>query len=342
MRTVMIASAGLMLAAVAGGAAAQQRAGATYPVPGRVPAARPAVRAVPAPTVGPATRAAVTPIARPVPAGPRQARWGSKIGGRWWGGANAPGGWNAYRRPARGWALPAYWVAPRFAIGDWSGYGLPTPPTGYRWTRYYDDAVLIDDRGAVYDSSAGLDWDRDDRGDPEPTVYAAPSFDAQGYDGRADARVYADRAADRGAVGRDTPRGPRIGGGGAGQAVAAPAAARQYAPPPTPQGYAVAPVRPVAVVPVVVAQPPRSVAPVRAPGGTWVSSDGLTTITTTGGSSVTASESYPGGRYPGGTTTRVTVQPAPMTTTTTTTTTTEYITYPARRPAARRRRAATR
>ena len=339
MRTVMIASAGLILASVAGGAAAQQRAGATYPVPGRTPAARPAAPAVPTAAVRPAADAAV---ARSAPAGPRQARWGSKIGGRWWGGANAPGGWNAYRRPSRGGALPAYWVAPRFAVGDWSGYGLTPPPTGYRWTRYYDDAVLIDRGGAVSDSRVGLDWDRDDRADPATTAYAGPGFDAQGYDGRADARVYADRAGDRGKVDRDSPRGPRIGGGGAGQAVAAPAAARQYAPPPTPQGYATAPVRPVAVVPVVVAQPPRAIAPLRSPGGTWVSPDGLTTITTTGGGSVTASDPYPGGRYPGGTTTRVTVQPAPVTTTTTTTTTTEYITYPARRQAPRRRRAATR
>ena len=322
MRTVMMATAGLMLAAVAGDAAAQQRAGASYPVPGRGAVAPVSGRAGVSPVVRPATPSP----ARSVSAEPRRARWGSKIGGRWWGGANAPGGWNAYRRPDRGWALPAYWTAPRFAIGDWSGYGLTPPPSGYGWTRYYDEAVLIDGRGVVQDSRPGLDWDRYDRTDADDRVYAGPGFDAQGFDGRADARVYAGR----GTVDRDRSLGRRIGGGGAGQAVAAP---RQYAPPPTPQGYAT---EPVVVAPVVVAPPRRTIVPARRAGGTWVSPDGLTTITTTGGAAVTAGTSYPGGPYPGGSTTVVTVQPQPVTTTTTTTT--EYVTY----PAPRRRRSATR
>ena len=72
---------------------------------------------------------------------------------------NAPGGWNAYRRPTRGWTLPRYWIAPTFYISDFSSYGLAVPPAGYAWTRYYDDAVMIDARGRVYDSVAGLDWD---------------------------------------------------------------------------------------------------------------------------------------------------------------------------------------
>ena len=87
-------------------------------------------------------------------------RWGSKIGGRWWGGANAPGGWAGYRRPHRGWAVPGYWNAPRFYVGDWSNYGLAQPPQGYNWARYYDDAVLIDARGSVYDTTSDIDWDR--------------------------------------------------------------------------------------------------------------------------------------------------------------------------------------
>ena len=331
MRTVMIASAGLMLAAVAGGAAAQQRAGATYPVPGRVPAARPAVRAVPAPTVGPATRAAVTPIARPVPAGPRQARWGSKIGGRWWGGANAPGGWNAYRRPARGWALPAYWVAPRFAIGDWSGYGLPTPPTGYRWTRYYDDAVLIDPRGSVYDTVSDIAWDRSEPGGyptlapqdyaQNDSVYAGP--DDRGYAARRDGRSSrrdprrdtglggaAIGAAAGGVAGNIIAgRGNRLGGTLIGAGVGAVAGyaidkaedrGRRAPPPRGDYGASYPP--PVSYG---AAYPqPRDYAV--APSGTWVSPDGMTTVTTTGGSV-----------YPAGAST-VIVQSAPMVTTTTT------------------------
>lgn len=89
-------------------------------------------------------------------------RWGGQIAGRWWGGTRAPGGWRAYRRPVRGWVLPSYWVAPGWYVGNWSTYGLPQPPYGYTWSRYYDDAVLIDQRGMVYDSVPGVAWDRYD------------------------------------------------------------------------------------------------------------------------------------------------------------------------------------
>ena len=88
------------------------------------------------------------------------ARWGSRVNGHWWAGVNAPGGWNAYRRPVRGWNLPSYWIAPSFGIADWSSYGLGQPPAGYGWTRYYDDAVLIDGNGRVYDCVSGVDWER--------------------------------------------------------------------------------------------------------------------------------------------------------------------------------------
>ncbi|WP_294300542.1 RcnB family protein [uncultured Sphingomonas sp.] len=111
--------------------------------------------------------------------GPR-GRWGERIGGRWWGGMRAPGGWAAYRRPVRGWVLPRYWIAPTWYVNDWSSYGLPQPPQGYAWSRYYDDAVLIDGRGSVYDSVGGVAWDRDDAG------YA--------YDDRGYGAAYADGA----------------------------------------------------------------------------------------------------------------------------------------------------
>lgn len=103
-------------------------------------------------------------------------RWGSKVGGHWWGGVNAPGGWNAYRRPARGYALPRYWVNPRFYISDWSGYGLTQPSQGYNWVRYYDDAVLVDSRGSVSDVYDGIDWDRYDNGydTDDSRVYTGP------------------------------------------------------------------------------------------------------------------------------------------------------------------------
>ncbi|OYY89934.1 MAG: hypothetical protein B7Y45_09970 [Sphingomonas sp. 28-66-16] len=94
----------------------------------------------------------------------RGQRWGGQVGGRWVGGMQAPGGWQAYRRPSRGWTLPRYWVAPSFFIGNYASYGLSVPPQGYYWTRYYDDAVLVDRGGRVWDSVNGLDWDRDDDG----------------------------------------------------------------------------------------------------------------------------------------------------------------------------------
>ena len=98
------------------------------------------------------------PGTRPAPNG-GGSRWGGSYSGRWSGGWNAPGGWNAYRRPTRGYRLPSYWVSPNFFISDFGGYGLYAPPQGYGWQRYYDDAVLVDSRGRVRDSVDGIDWD---------------------------------------------------------------------------------------------------------------------------------------------------------------------------------------
>ena len=87
--------------------------------------------------------------------------WGGSVGGRWIGGARAPGGWSAYRRPVKGWALPGYWLEPSFAISDWGAYGLAPPPDGSHWSRYYDDAVLVDQYGRTMDCVADVDWDGD-------------------------------------------------------------------------------------------------------------------------------------------------------------------------------------
>lgn len=84
---------------------------------------------------------------------------GTSGGGHWSGGTSAPGGWSAYHRPTRGWSLPRYWIAPSFYISDYGTYGLSTPPAGYGWSRYYDDAVLIDGRGRIADTAYGVDWD---------------------------------------------------------------------------------------------------------------------------------------------------------------------------------------
>lgn len=84
-------------------------------------------------------------------------RWGYS-NGRWDGGNRAPGGWDAYRRLNRGHRIPQYWLGGTFGIPDYLSYGLAAPPLGYRWVRYYDDAVLIDAQGDVWDSVGGIGW----------------------------------------------------------------------------------------------------------------------------------------------------------------------------------------
>ena len=174
MRTVLIAASAVAMLA-AGGAGAQrvvmQGPGAGYAAPGamRVGAPMPGNPAM----VGQPHGTGFNPNYRPAP----QPRWGSNVGGRWWAGANAPGGWRAYHRPSRGGTLPGYWIAPSFAIGDWGSYGLGEPPAGYGWSRYYDDAVLTDGRGRVYDCVSGVDWSRGDAG------YAQADY-GEGYAGQ--------------------------------------------------------------------------------------------------------------------------------------------------------------
>jgi Ni/Co efflux regulator RcnB len=80
-------------------------------------------------------------------------------GPRFMGGHNAPGGIKAYRRPFRGYVLPSYWINPGFSVSNYSVYGLSRPANGYYWSRYYDDAVLMNNRGYVYDSVPNVRWD---------------------------------------------------------------------------------------------------------------------------------------------------------------------------------------
>ncbi|WEK44865.1 MAG: RcnB family protein [Candidatus Sphingomonas colombiensis] len=152
MRTLILSAAALALLGAAGAVDAQRVA-----VPG------------PGGAAGDWQDVPATTITHP----PRENRWGRRVDGRWWGGAEAPGGWAAYRQPKRGRALPSYWRAPDWYVADWRGYGLPQPPYGYNWSRYYDDAVLIDTRGRVYDSIAGVSWDRFDDPGADAGYYGA-------------------------------------------------------------------------------------------------------------------------------------------------------------------------
>lgn len=86
-------------------------------------------------------------------------RWGPRMQGRWYAGWYAPGGWGAYRRPIVGYVLPRYWVGSGFLISNYGAYDLPTPGEGYRWSRYYDDAVMTDRHGRVVDHRGDVDWD---------------------------------------------------------------------------------------------------------------------------------------------------------------------------------------
>ena len=84
--------------------------------------------------------------------GPGGDRWGS-----------VPGGWNAYRVPSYGYTLPRYWTAPSYYISDYRSFGLPSPASGFGWSRYYDDMVLTDSWGRVYDRRGQNDSGRDMR-----------------------------------------------------------------------------------------------------------------------------------------------------------------------------------
>lgn len=73
-------------------------------------------------------------------------------------GMRFPVGAPAYVRPFRGFLLPRVWIAPVYYIPNWQGFGLARPAQGFGWSRYYDDAVLTDRNGRVYDSVQGVNW----------------------------------------------------------------------------------------------------------------------------------------------------------------------------------------
>ena len=89
-----------------------------------------------------------------------------------------------YRRPHRGFVLPRYWVQPTFYVANFGNYGLSAPSNGYYWSRYYDDAVLTDNRGYVQDYRNDVQWN----GGPDRTGdYREPEY---GPSMRPDASAY--------------------------------------------------------------------------------------------------------------------------------------------------------
>jgi Ni/Co efflux regulator RcnB len=126
------------------------------PLPQAIVQATPAVAVLPAPAMRAVQRdVQAPPLAMPVSPPPPVT-----ADGRWIGGHSAPGGWTAYRRPSYGYQLPEYWMTPSFHMADYLAYGLDRPARGFGWSRYYDDAVLTDQWGRVYDTRSNYDWDR--------------------------------------------------------------------------------------------------------------------------------------------------------------------------------------
>jgi hypothetical protein len=70
---------------------------------------------------------------------------------------------DTYRQPNYGYMLPRHWVSASYFIPDYNLYRLPRPAAGFGWSRYYDDAVLTDRYGRVYDWRGNVDWSRDPR-----------------------------------------------------------------------------------------------------------------------------------------------------------------------------------
>lgn len=69
-----------------------------------------------------------------------------------------PFGWG-YRPYSIGWRLWPSYYSSRFWLNDPWQYRLPYAPPGYRWVRYYDDALLVDTwNGEVVDVIYNFFW----------------------------------------------------------------------------------------------------------------------------------------------------------------------------------------
>ena len=59
-------------------------------------------------------------------------------------------------RPSYGFQLPPEWMSDEYAV-DYRQHRLERPARGYGWSYYYDDIVLTDQWGRVYDVAGGFD-----------------------------------------------------------------------------------------------------------------------------------------------------------------------------------------
>jgi Nickel/cobalt transporter regulator len=108
---------------------------------------------------------------------------------------------DVYRRPFRNFILPSYWVQPSFYVNDYRIYGLSAPQNGYYWSRYYDDAVMINQRGNVYDYRPGVQWGQAQNNYPQGN-YAPANYAPQGGNYQ-QAEYGPSMTADRGAYDND-------------------------------------------------------------------------------------------------------------------------------------------
>lgn len=140
--------------------AAPAPAQATAPVTAAKPAPPPAGVTWQRPAPPPAPVVATAPVARPAPppaAVPAPAPVAPAVA-RAPVAPAGPAPVTAPPRLDRGATVPALWMGPQFHVAEWNRFGLTSPSYGYRWIRYYDDALLIDWYGRVADARYGLDW----------------------------------------------------------------------------------------------------------------------------------------------------------------------------------------
>lgn len=185
------------------------------------------------------------PPSQPVVMPVKPHNWGPMVNGRWEAGYRAPGGWAAYRRLDRGAELPEFWRG--YRVPNYLALGLAAPPQGYSWVRYYDDAVLVDTRGRVWNSVGGVAW-----------TGAAPALVQT-------VALPVDSAVLNAQAGASYPRPAAAGSSPSRPQVAQPVAVAQTAPAVQAAPVAVAPVTvqaaPVAMAPIAVQAAPVAAAP---------------------------------------------------------------------------------
>lgn len=83
---------------------------------------------------------------------------GTGFRGGFRGGFGGGFGFGSYIRPFIGFRLPTFWISPTYFVPNYRIYNLSTPTNGLVWSRYYNDAVLRDQRGFVQQTVPNVQW----------------------------------------------------------------------------------------------------------------------------------------------------------------------------------------